>query len=162
MLADEFERDGLARVFSSTFIHLAETTFTDPFEHDVVVVAAGRERRRLFGGARHGCCLRGAARLPRPRLRTAMCSAAGAGAAAGVAVWWAVEAARAVMAARRVARAGVLLCCCRGTARGTGMSLARVRNRRGRRRTQNFVKWGAGRATLVDFLERSVSGVAVY
>ena len=39
-----------------------------------------------------------------------------------------MEAARAVMAARRVARAGVLLCCCRGTARGTGMSLARVRN----------------------------------
>ena len=161
MLADELQRYGLARVFSSSFVDLAETTFTNPFQYYIIVVAPGRERRRLFRGARHGCCLRGAARLPRPRLRTAMCSAAGAG-AAPVAVWWAVEAARAVMAARRVARAGVLLCCCRGTARGTGMSLARVRNRRGRRRTQNFVKWGAGRATLVDFLERSVSGVAVY
>ena len=126
-------------MFSSTFINLAETTFTNAFEDDVVVVAAGRERRRLFGGARHGCCLRGAARLPRPRLRTAMCSAAGAG-AAPVAVWWAVEAARAVMAARRVARAGVPPRGCRGTARGTDVWLARVRNGAADGRTQNFAK----------------------
>ena len=39
-----------------------------------------------------------------------------------------MEAARAVMAARRVARAGVPPRGCRGTARGTEVWLARVRN----------------------------------
>ena len=48
--------------------------------------------------------------------------------------------ARAVMAARRVARAGVPLRGCRGTARGTEVWLARVRNGAADGRTQNFAK----------------------
>ena len=51
-----------------------------------------------------------------------------------------MEAARAVMAARRVARAGVPPRGCRGTARGTEVWLARVRNGAADGRTQNFAK----------------------
>ena len=83
MLADKLQRDGLARMFSSTFVDLAETTFTDAFQYYIIVVAAGRERRRLFGGARQGllrarrgCASFGAGRGSAERLPTVVRRAA--------------------------------------------------------------------------------------
>ena len=70
-----------------------------------------------------------------------------------------MEAARAVMAARRVARAGVPPRGCRGTARGTEVWLARVRNGA----ADGALKTLFCKAGSSDFsVERLRDGAAVY